>query len=396
MDRRIDPAGAASLLILAAVAWASARAEGAGPLDLIVESALLAGAAVLTTACPPVSPMPRVSAGLVGGGCAVRSLTAVLVGWFLVDGGVRTGVLLLDVVRVPALCIAAWLLIETVRRMPSDGLEPTLAGLVVLGTVQATTVLVQWAQMAHAGAVGRFGLPRAGSLLIDDPNVVGALLLATSSVTARALARGGGRPAIAALGLQLLAVLATGSRYPIAVVLVFSCGWLLTGLKGALRCRRSHRPGGRRPSRAAAAAACAVLAGLLLARRAATDRGEPRLQLWSAAWHRIEAHPWVGSGPSPVPYRVPGFQVTTHAHDEVLQLAAEYGLPAVAVALGLVALLVVLARRADAWADPWLAAGSAVAAGSGLVGYPLRVPVIALLVVLLVSGAAHRATSGQL
>jgi putative inorganic carbon (HCO3(-)) transporter len=64
-----------------------------------------------------------------------------------------------------------------------------------------------------------------------------------------------------------------------------------------------------------------------------------RGELWAMAWAQIQAHPWLGIGPMHLA-AIP-MKLGAHPHNAVLQLAAEWGVPA-AVALILPALLGVL------------------------------------------------------
>lgn len=64
-----------------------------------------------------------------------------------------------------------------------------------------------------------------------------------------------------------------------------------------------------------------------------------RAELWAMAWSQIQAHPWLGVGPM----HLAAIPMThgAHPHNSVLQLAAEWGVPA-AIALLLPALIGVL------------------------------------------------------
>jgi len=72
---------------------------------------------------------------------------------------------------------------------------------------------------------------------------------------------------------------------------------------------------------------------------ALSGRGE----LWAMAWAQIQAHPWLGIGPMHLA-AIP-MKLGAHPHNAVLQLAAEWGVPA-ALALILPALLGVLSLLA--------------------------------------------------
>jgi O-antigen ligase len=163
------------------------------------------------------------------------------------------------------------------------------------------------------------------------------------------------------------------------------------------------------PGRSALAVAGARAATLVTATRNPYDL---RPQIWQEALRQIDAHPWLGVGPGGYPV-LAAEQPTavhvaapTHAHSLLLTVLAEQGL------LGLLGLLAVVlvgvlstvraarspaARRPDA--GPGLAllagpaSGLAVVLGQGAVDYPLRNPVLEVLVWLLVGllAAACRA-----
>ena len=147
---------------------------------------------------------------------------------------------------------------------------------------------------------------------------------------------------------------------------------------------------------------------------------DDRPAIWREALRQIALRPVLGSGPGGYPVlalRNPS-QVTTvapnHAHDLALTVAAEQGtlgLVALGIALAVAAVAVVQAVR---WHDVRASAGRgtgerellagsvaalAVVLGQGLLDYPLRNPVIATTVWLLVgllaacASARHRAAS---
>ena len=64
-----------------------------------------------------------------------------------------------------------------------------------------------------------------------------------------------------------------------------------------------------------------------------------RGELWAMAWMQIQAHPWLGIGP--MHFAAIPMKLSAHPHNAVLQLAAEWGVPA-ALALIVPALLGVL------------------------------------------------------
>jgi O-antigen ligase len=78
--------------------------------------------------------------------------------------------------------------------------------------------------------------------------------------------------------------------------------------------------------------------------RTAADPASGRAVLWRLAIALITQHPWLGVGPMHFAHHAGSLHIGAHPHDWLLQVAAEWGLPAlvcllVAVALGLRALL---------------------------------------------------------
>ena len=94
-----------------------------------------------------------------------------------------------------------------------------------------------------------------------------------------------------------------------------------------------------------------------------------RVAMLTEGWHMVQAHPIVGVGPNMVQvlyseYRVPDAVETTnpHLHNVPIQIAAERGLPALAIWLWFIGgLVVALARRFQA-ADERLLAAAGLAA----------------------------------
>lgn len=113
--------------------------------------------------------------------------------------------------------------------------------------------------------------------------------------------------------------------------------------------------------------------------RTAADPASGRLKLWWRAVELIAAHPVLGVGPMHFAHYGRSVHVGAHPHDWLLQIASEWGIPAlacllVAIGIGLRALLRA-ARRVDANDDDNRAAAAA-----------LLVAAIALLVDGMVSG----------
>jgi O-antigen ligase len=71
-----------------------------------------------------------------------------------------------------------------------------------------------------------------------------------------------------------------------------------------------------------------------------------RWPLWRRAWEMTLAHPWLGAGPLHFAHYGRDVQIGAHPHNWVLQIASEWGIPALiclmtAIALGLKKLLAV-------------------------------------------------------
>lgn len=63
------------------------------------------------------------------------------------------------------------------------------------------------------------------------------------------------------------------------------------------------------------------------------DQTNDRISLWTEAWSMIQAHPWFGVGP--MHYAWYPNAIAAHPHNSILQLAAEWGLPATLLMLPL-------------------------------------------------------------
>lgn len=342
-----------SSLVLAAAAWAVATSGATGPRDLLVVLALL----VLATVASGAGPRPDPALGVA---------LAALLGWLLVTGPVRTG-LTFEAIRLPLLVVVATLTARAVRRLDAREQQRLLTGLVVVGCLQAVVAVTEAALVLSRGAAAP---PRADALL-GSSNGLGLLLVATSVLTAREIARGGGALPTAALLLQGAALVATGSRTALVVAAALLVGHAVT------------RPGWRLRALAATAA---LAAAAVSAWRVVTEPPEQRPHLWLEALRRIADRPLLGEGSPAAAYdtSTAGARVTTHAHNEVLQWSVEHGL--VGVALGV--LVVVLAlrcarplRHGDGWV---LAAGAALATGA-LTDFTLRITALTLVAAALVS-----------
>jgi O-antigen ligase len=63
------------------------------------------------------------------------------------------------------------------------------------------------------------------------------------------------------------------------------------------------------------------------------DQTNDRISLWKQAWSMIQTYPWLGVGP--MHYAWYPNAIAAHPHNSILQLAAEWGLPATLLLLSL-------------------------------------------------------------
>jgi O-antigen ligase len=145
-----------------------------------------------------------------------------------------------------------------------------------------------------------------------------------------------------------------------------------------------------------------VLQGV--AERSLVDPASGRLDLWRLAWSMIQSHPWLGEGPLHFAHRAMALQANAHPHDWLLQIAAEWGVPAVgALTAALVCGAMAMWRRGRAVADGDLAGqalrttllGGAVATvADACVSGSIVMPMSQLWIVLLVAGSVAWTQSG--
>jgi hypothetical protein len=343
----MTPLDAAALLVVAALAWTSAAGGGTSAADLVlVVVALIAALALAATRAPVRAGSTRTAAVVVA-----------LELWLLVTATGPSGVWSVETVRVPVLVLIVALTVHTVRRLGSEQRELIAGSLIVIGSVHGVAAVVEAVrQVASAGPVRVDGL-------LGNPNALGMLLVATGSATLREIARGPSRPARLALVVQCAALLLTGSRWALLVclLLVVPCA-----ARGASR-------------RVVAVTGLWSAVALTIAVHRLIVGGWDRLGLWRAALPEIAARPLAGRGAEPRLIDVPGWPVrpTTHVHNEVLQLAVEHGL--VAVALVMVIAGLVVAALADRPRDKWLTVAAVALLSSGLTDFGLRITAIALM-----------------
>jgi hypothetical protein len=356
----------APYLLVAAVAFGAAYPDGTASRGTGIVLASSAAAAVV--AGGPSVWRPR-SVGPVG--AAVIALCV----WLVVDGVLRTG--LHDAVfRVPLLVLLVAVTARAVSHLAAPQREVIFRGLVVLGAIHAALAVTQ--TVVALVVRGPEAVGRADGLM-PGPNALGVLLAATGALTARELERDRRPWQLAALVVQVAALLLTASRTALLAALAV-LAWACFSRLGR---------GGR-----LLVLPWAVLALTVVAWRSAGAPPE-RWYLWQAAIDEIGDHPIVGRGPAPQVFEtgLPSARPTTHAHNELLQLAVEYGL----VGLGLTVLAAVLAVRATACRrghghDGWVIAATVPLLAGGGTDYSLRVPALTLVAAILGAAALRPPT----
>jgi O-antigen ligase len=212
--------------------------------------------------------------------------------------------------------------------------------------------------------------------LVGNPNALAVILVATGCLTLRAAIQRSSAWLVGGLVLQAVAVLLTGSRLAIGVAL---CVIAVYGLRhGSPRVKKLLLAWG-------------LLAVAVFAFRVTSSPSNPRPELWAAALSRLSENPLIGNGPVlQIYFAHPPRQATTHAHNELLQFAVDYGL--IGLTLGLATLATAVSRlAAGRRADPWVVAAGATLCASGLADYGLRITAIALLAAVTLAAACHAA-----
>ena len=140
-----------------------------------------------------------------------------------------------------------------------------------------------------------------------------------------------------------------------------------------------------------------------VAQRTVEDPTSLRWPLWSRAVELIVAHPWLGAGPLHFAHSAIDGLLPAHPHDWILQIGAEWGLPALLCLVGAIgfSLLRLVRTAAHIPADDcynqniltaWIATGLAILV-DGLVSGLLVMPVSQLWIALYVGCAAGWAMS---
>lgn len=137
--------------------------------------------------------------------------------------------------------------------------------------------------------------------------------------------------------------------------------------------------------------------------RTVSDPTSLRWPLWSRAAELIAAHPWLGAGPLHFAHSAVDGQLPAHPHDWILQIAAEWGLPALLCLVGAIGFSLRRLVRSAAHIPAgdsdnhtilaaWIATGVAILV-DGLVSGLLVMPVSQLLIALYVGCATGWAMS---
>ncbi len=269
MPRRAELAA----YLLVVIVGAGLASSGAATLAGLLATCLGVGVAWLLAATS--APTPRDLTAVVVG----TAVGAAVIGWLLVSGIARGGVSP-DSLRVPLLVLVAVLTVGCVRRLTTPDRELLLAGVVLLGVLHAVVTLGQASGLLPGG-----DLPlRAGSLL-DHPNALGIVLVATGLLTVRLLRRAPGNGWSVALAgvltVQVAALLLSGSRLALLVAAVA----VVVGVR-------------RHPRLVVPAVVFLVAAASVVAVRSSSIPPQ-RPRLWAEAVRQIAERPWFGWGPQP-------------------------------------------------------------------------------------------------
>lgn len=350
-------------LLLAAIAWAGATRGGTDARDLAIVFVLVAAAAVAARA------RPRADA-------ALWAAVGLLLAYLIIDGPLRTG-WSLESIRMPVLVVLVTLTLLAVGAMSTADREVVIAGLIILGTLQALIALAAVMFAAISGGAG-LSVPARGEGVLGFPNGLGILLVGTSVLTVRQLTRARHRALLAiALVLQAAAILATGSRMAILIGSIL----LIATFVARFAAPRAHERAAvwQRPTGYVLAAGAVTAGAAIVIWRTLVEPNEDRPQLWAEAAGRIWAAPLFGEGAPARAFELVSrsSRVTTSAHNEILQWTLEYGL----VGLGLVVAVILLAFRgssARSRGDRWALVAAIAVLASGLTGFSPRITVVAL------------------
>ncbi|MFB3817299.1 MAG: O-antigen ligase family protein, partial [Candidatus Methylomirabilales bacterium] len=314
---------AALLLILP---WMQGGRSPAAHAALVLLPATAAAGLAATAARPLLRPSPLL-------GLAAALVAAAAIQTLYPDRTVQTLLLL------AAYALAAVLAAHGAQALP-------WAESLLLAALLSSALLVAaaggWAQLRGAGAglyagvlTGPFGYPNAAAGFLLAGAGAGLALAAVRQGWARAAAGGGA-------GVLLLGVGLTRSR---GALLALAVGLLVLP---AVAGRRRRRTAFRLATGAAVLLVLVVGAFLWRDLLPVLDSGSAgssvgwRLHILDGTWQLVRRHPWTGVGPGAFPVALKQVQAVPYVsgenpHNLYLELAAEYGLPAGMLALGLLA-----------------------------------------------------------
>jgi O-antigen ligase len=289
-------------------------------------------------------------------------LFLVMATWLVVAGPVRSG-LSLETARTLILAGVAYLTVAVVARLDGRQRAHVVRGLIVLGTAHASLAIIEiggrWLVSGELPVV-----QLRAEALVGYANALGIILIATAALTARELERRSTAWLVGALAVQAVGVLATGSRLSLLAALLL-LAWSATQ---------------QTPRRISVPVVGWTIAAVSVLGLRFADSAPTRLHLWASAVRRIVERPVMGRGTEAQIFAidVPDAQMTTHAHNELLQIGVEYGL----IGLILVLAALAVAYRASVRGRPpdrWMALAAIALAVGGLTDFTLRITVVLVI-----------------
>ncbi len=382
---RLSAGVAPAFLLTAALAYAVVARGAQSGGDHLVVFALIAVAAA-----------PSVGDGAARAGLRSARALLPLVVWMLVvgraDGQLAEATTQIVVIGIG---IGAF---SIARGQSDDERDHTIRLLGHLLTAVAAVSLLLFLMRVRPVAMNPGNGWRNGGL-VTYPNAFGILVLVgvaakmhclTGAARARRIADSSTSAVLdrAAIVVLVLAGLTTGSRLTLA--LLGGAALAFAWRSAASRTTRSMRDRTTGVGTAVAALTAAVGAaafGLALMTAAERTRimGFPRLALWERAWSIIAANPITGLGPGKANFEidiaVPSR--TSYAHNEALQIAVEFGVVGLALAL-IGAVLMLRGGRLRAERPPALIAIVGFVVAFAAVDFAARLPVLVIPLALAV------------
>ena len=123
--------------------------------------------------------------------------------------------------------------------------------------------------------------------------------------------------------------------------------------------------------------------------RSIEDPASGRFPLWERALEMIQTSPWLGAGPNHFAHEAMDLMIAAHPHNWILQIGSEWGLPALLVLMGVLALALrrlwqlrlTLQAKDHSTLTAWLVTGLAIL-GDGLVSGLIVMPTSQLWIAL--------------